>query len=124
MQVLLICLIVAVYMGGAFGLARLNGTAFEEKPRPEALKLLDLFFLPANLIILLLMGCVLTPFWWLYPERHASIIDFEGTDEEKRDWSEYKAILSRKSFWRRLAEKLKLVPYTGPQWPMLDKDAA
>ncbi len=123
MRVLLLWLIVAIYLGGAFGFARLNSSVFESNARPAGLGLLVLFFLPASLIGLLLMACVLTPFWWLYPERHVSLIDLEGTNAEKEAWAEYRAILSRKPLWRRLAEKLKLAPHTGPQWPMLGEDA-
>ena len=80
--------------------------------------------MPLSISALLLMAVIFTPYFWLYPERHASILDFEGTDAEKRAWSEYKAVLSRKPFWRRLAERLKLVPDLGPPWPMLNQDAA
>lgn len=101
-----------VYLVAAYGAARIND--FVETEQPTWRKLIALPFVPAYIVGLILLFCLLPAFWWLYPERHAHELDVEGTDEEMREWAEYKALLSRKPFRRRLAEKIGLVPETGP----------
>jgi len=42
------------------------------------------------------------PYFRLYPERHATIIDFEGTEDEKAELAAYRAALKRETLWSRI----------------------
>ena len=54
---------------------------------------------------LLALWLVLTPFWWLYPERHAHVHDAGGTPEQQEELLRWRAELAQKPFWKRLREK-------------------
>ena len=84
-------------------------------------KLVSLPFLPTFVIWGLVLCCPSIPLYWLYPEKHMTTIDFEGTEKEKQKLREYRAILSRKSVWRRLAERLGLAQKADPPWPFTTK---
>lgn len=112
------CFVFASYMSAALGVARLNAVFWKERPRASGLIVLDLLFLPAYLLGLLLLCCVLTPYWWLYPERHLHALDVEGPEEQMKAWADYKVLVRRKPVWRRLVEKMKFAQPTGPQWPI------
>ena len=78
---------------------------------------------PASLLVLFLAAGVFVPYFWLYPERHAARVDFEGTDAQKEVIAQYRGLLSRKPFWRRVAEKLGLVQSVDPPYPRFDSSA-
>lgn len=72
---------------------------------------------PASLIWLLALGIWSVPYFIVYPERHAHMIDLRGTDEQKAAMMEYRAQIAERSFFRRLIENLGLATYTGPDPP-------
>jgi len=84
-------------------------------------KLISLPFLPAFVVCVIILSIFSVPFWWLYPEKHMTRIDFEGNDEEKAKLREYREILRKKSIWRRFAERLGLAPKAAPPWPFSTK---
>ena len=63
---------------------------------------------PFILIALSLAAAVSTPYFWLYPERHMTRTDFEGSVEEREALAQQRAVMSQKSFWHRLTERLAL----------------
>lgn len=65
-------------------------------------------------IILLILIFVILPYLWLYPERHAHVIDVEGTDEEKRKLSAFREHRRRVGIGRRLLERCHIVPFNSP----------
>jgi hypothetical protein len=80
-------------------------------------RLLSLPFLPAFVVWFILMAVFSIPYWWLYPEKHRTVIDFEGSEEEKQKLREYRNFLSKKGVFRRLAEKLGFMQKNDPPWP-------
>lgn len=72
---------------------------------------------PASLLWLLALGIWSIPDFVIYPERHAHLIDFQGTDEQKAAMMEYRAQIAERSFVRRLVENIGLATYTGPDPP-------
>ena len=109
MTVWLVAILFLVYLTVAIGVARLNAKmdALELKPDWWQLvnSLLMWLFLPANLCFLLIGCCLLTPYWRLYPERHAHIYDFEGTDEQREELRQWREEQKKKSFWQRINPK-------------------
>jgi hypothetical protein len=80
---------------------------------------------PACLVIFVAAGIWSLPFFWLYPERHAHLIDIKGTDEQKAALNAYRKECAKYGLWRRLLEKLRLRPHVRPEWPdLLAVDAA
>ena len=65
--------------------------------------------LPFSIIALSLVAAVWIPYFWLYPERHMTHTDLEGSVEEREALARQRAALSQKSFWHRLTERLGLV---------------
>jgi len=66
-------------------------------------KVVTLLATPGALIVLLLLALPLSiPYFWLYPERHKTTIDANGTDAEKTALAEYRSALRRDSLWNRL----------------------
>ena len=110
-----------LYMFAAAVLARLNATAFKERSKKNYYKLIQLPFAPAFILWLLILASFSIPYWWLYPEKHMTTIDFEGSEEEKQKLHEYRTILSKKGFVRRLAERLGLAQKADPPWPFSTK---
>ena len=81
-------------------------------------------FLPlAGLLLVVVVIVASTAYFWLYPERHAHVLDFSGTEEERRALVEFRRALARKPLLRRLAEKLRIVPSNDPPWPGSERDA-
>jgi hypothetical protein len=80
-------------------------------------KLIGLPFLPAFLFWIIVMGCFACVYWWVYPEMHRTVIDFEGTDEEKRKLEEYRRNCRKIGLCRRLAAKVGLAQDSRPEWP-------
>ena len=74
---------------------------------------------PACVVWLFALMVVITPYFWLYPERHAHVIDFEGNEEQKKALSDFRAAMRTKPFLRRLFERLHLVRRTDPPWPKI-----
>jgi len=114
--VILILLSVAYLVAGA-GLARLNTTVFRNSDRLLLRKILNVVFMPASLILLSCLALASIPFFWLYPERHARLFDFEGSPDQKSALAEARSVLRHKKILRRLAERLHLASHTGPEWP-------
>ena len=63
---------------------------------------------PFIVIALSLAAAVSIPYFWLYPERHMTDTDFEGSVEEREALAQQRAVMSQKSFWHRLTERLGL----------------
>ena len=42
------------------------------------------------------------PYFRLYPERHATTIDFEGTEDEKAELTAYRLALRQETLWSRI----------------------
>lgn len=58
------------------------------------------------LMILMFVGAVLSiPYFSLYPERHATTWDFEGSPEQKLALHRYRQKCERRKFIRRVLEK-------------------
>jgi len=116
LQVLEFAFISYLLTGGALLLLLTKG--FKQSGENTLLKrLVALPFLPTFVFWVLILGCLSIPLYWLYPEKHRTTIDFEGTEEEKQKLLEYRAILSKKSLVRTLAEKLGLAQKADPPWP-------
>lgn len=64
--------------------------------------------LPFSIIALSLAAAVSIPYFWLYPERHMTHTDFEGSVEEREALAQQRVALSQRSFWHRLTERLGL----------------
>jgi hypothetical protein len=65
-------------------------------------KVVTLLATPGALIVLLLLALPLSiPYFWLYPERHKTTIDANGTDAEKTALAEYRSALGRETLWNR-----------------------
>ena len=66
-------------------------------------KWVTLLSTPGCLIVLfVVVGPLSIPYFWLYRERHRTVIDFDGTESEKVALAEYRVALSRESLWARL----------------------
>jgi hypothetical protein len=74
---------------------------------------------PGCLVIFAAAGIWSLPYFWLYPERHANLIDITGTDEQKAALDAYRKECAEYGLRRRLLEKFGLRPYTRPEWPEL-----
>lgn len=94
-----------VYLCAALYQFRLNAKHEKELTPNDWMFWINVFFAPAALLGLFAMSLVLTPFWWLYPERHAHVHDFEGTTEQQAELRRWRAELAEKPFWKRLCEK-------------------
>src|SRR6478672_3720275 len=112
-----IVLALATYLAAAVWVARLNGMVFPRAKEALRQKIAAFIFMPANVVLFFLLAAIIIPFFWLYPERHRHLFDFEGTDEQRRVLAAVRAELRQKTLWRRLAERLRLAPRTGPKWP-------
>ena len=52
-------------------------------------------------VLFFIAGPLSIPYFWLYRERHATTIDFDGTDDEKAELASYRAALRRETLWSR-----------------------
>jgi len=84
---------VPVYLVAASYWFRLNAEQREESTPGNWMFWGDVFCAPAALLWLLVLGPVLPPFWWLYPERHAHVHDFEGTLEQQAELRRWRGSL-------------------------------
>jgi hypothetical protein len=107
----------ATYLAAAGLVARLNGMVFPRTKEAFWQKITAFIFMPANVVLFLLLLAIFALFFWLYPERHRHLFDLEGTDEQRRALADVRAALRQKTLWRRLAERLRLAPRVGPEWP-------
>jgi hypothetical protein len=85
-------------------------------------KFVVLPFLPALVVWVLIHCCLSIPYFWLYPENHMTMIDCEGTEEEKRRLQDYRLACGKKGLLRRLIEKIGWAQRTGPEWPFQDDE--
>ena len=70
---------------------------------------------PFFLLALLVLGVVLTPYWWLYPERHMQLADGpDAPSEQKRELAAYREYRRRVGVFHRLLERLHVVPFDHP----------
>lgn len=86
-------------------------------------KIVGLPFLPAFVVWGLLLCCLSIPLYWLYPEKHLTQIDFDGTDEQKQKLKDYRSTCAKKGLLRRFIENIGLAQRTGPPWPSEDDGA-
>lgn len=119
MTFLIVCATL-VYLGVAALLTRWNTTILRRHRSSLWYRFVSLLFMPAFISLLMIASVLSIPYFWLYPERHAHFVDFEGTDEQKAVLAEYRGKLVHKSFWRRMAEKLHLARNHGPKRPSFD----
>jgi len=56
---------------------------------------------------LAVLSLLLTPYYWLYPERHAQQADFEGTEQEKARLHRWRAAYQRLPFIARLRHAIE-----------------
>ncbi len=70
---------------------------------------------PLFLLFLLGLLVVSTPYWWLYPERHMQVADDpDAPPDLKRELAAYREHRRRIRIFRRLLERLHLVPFDHP----------
>jgi hypothetical protein len=108
-----------------FGLAVFRGLQARTPPRGDdraAATCWDILFFPAYACLLLVAGLLATVGYWLYPERHLTVIDLEGTCEERRQLTDYRRALARKPFLRRVGEKLGGVQANDPPFRLSNPD--
>ena len=67
---------------------------------------------------LLLLTVPMSIYWWIYPERHAHIVDFHGTEDAQTRLAEFRGLQSRKSVVRRILERLRR---TGACFPYFEE---
>lgn len=72
---------------------------------------------PGCVIALFVLAVLLTPYFWVYPERHAHIIDFRGTAKQKEALAEYRRACKKRGLFRRFLEKIHLAKDSRPEWP-------
>jgi len=56
----------------------------------------------ALIVVLLIVGPFSIPYFWLFPERHKTTTDANGTDAEKTALAEYRSALRQETPWNRL----------------------
>ena len=72
-------------------------------------------YVPIFFLVFGMLALLSIPYFWLYPERHANRIDFEGSPEEQERFRAYREYRSRISLGRRVLERLHLVDFdAGP----------
>jgi hypothetical protein len=75
--------------------SRFNGSI------PE--KLITILSTPGCIILLFFIAAPLSiPYFRLYPERHATTIDFEGTEDEKAELTASRLALRQETLWSRI----------------------
>ena len=78
---------------------------------------------PGCLIALCVLAPLSVPYFALYPERHATIWDFEGTREQKQAMEEYRQECAKRGFMRRIAEAVGIRKHSRPDLPeILSRD--
>ena len=78
--------------------------------------------MPGCALALLLLAILSIPYFFLYPERHAHILDFRGSDEQKLALKNYREESARRGICRRTMENFGLMKYSGPEWPDILND--
>lgn len=74
-------------------------------------------FLPIIFVWGIIFAVLSFPYWWLYPERHVTAVDVNGSEEEKRMLKEYREACGQRGFLRRLSERLGIFPNADPPCP-------
>jgi hypothetical protein len=69
---------------------------------------------PLFILFLIVIGVLLIPFYWLYPERHMADVDIDATDKEKRELKRFRMYRARVSCFRRLLERFGIVEFDAP----------
>lgn len=67
--------------------------------------------LPISLLVMLplaLLAVVTIPYFWLCPDRHAQLYDFEGTPHQRARLVCWRAAYRRLGLWGRLRRAVKL----------------
>jgi hypothetical protein len=72
------------------------------------------------LLPVLLLAIPLCIYWWIYPERHAHIVDFQGTEDAQVRLADFRMIQSRKSLVRRILERLRRTSASFPYFEEAD----
>ncbi|TWT75796.1 hypothetical protein CA13_73690 [Planctomycetes bacterium CA13] len=87
--------------------------------------LIVLLTAPACIVWLFVLAVWSIPYFLMYPERHAHMIDFTGTDAQKQAMREFREQAAQRNVFRRVLENLCILPYTGPEpsQVLLDFDA-
>jgi len=70
------------------------------------IKIAGPLFVPGLIVWAPLAMIAATTYFWLYRERHWTIIDRNGTEEEKAALAAFRSTLSSETFWHRLMVKL------------------
>ncbi len=80
-------------------------------------KIVYLVTMPGVLLALVLIAIYLIPYFFLYPEHHAHILDVRGTHDQKLALKMYRDESAKRGFCQRVIENLGLKKDSGPEWP-------
>lgn len=83
-------------------------------------KLITVLSTPGCLFVLLFIAAPLSiPYFRLYPERHATTMDFEGNEDEKAELAAYRDALGKETLHapRRRESRLRLSLQLGSRTP-------
>ena len=80
-------------------------------------KIVYLVTMPGVMLALVLIAICSIPYFFLYPEHHAHILDVLGTDDQKLALKMYRDESAKRGICRRVIENLGLIKYSGPKWP-------
>jgi|GEM_PF-4957231 len=76
-----------------------------------------LIITPASVALLFVAAALSIPYFFIYPERHAHWIDFDGSDEQKKVLNQFRAELAKEPFRRRLL--FCILRKSGPARPAI-----
>jgi hypothetical protein len=65
--------------------------------------------MPGCVVLLFVAAALSIPYFFIFPERHASSIDFDGTEAEQAAMQEYRRAVSRIPLWRRLGARIGIL---------------
>ena len=66
-------------------------------------KLITILSTPGCIFLLIFIAAPLSiPYFRLYPERNATTIDIDGTEDEKAELEAYRAAMRRETLWSRI----------------------
>jgi hypothetical protein len=93
----------------------LNCWFHKHRPDTFAAGLVMWVTMPGCAVLLFVAAALSIPYFFIFPEKHASSIDFDGTEDEQRAMQEYRRAVARIPLWRRLLARLGIL-----QAPPLD----